>query len=124
MALAITRQAAEPKLPVVRPTERTRAGARGERLGRTDPDRAATILEDILVLEAAYGSRIVPIDGPVAAEWARLLGAKDENQRARALAATARIHGFILVTRNVADVRGCDVNVLDPFAAEPQVQRV
>jgi predicted nucleic acid-binding protein len=95
-----------------------------ERLGRTDPDRAATILEGIKALEAAYGSRVVPIDGPVAGEWARLLGAKDKNQRDRALAATARVHGFILVTRNVDDVRGCDVDVLDPFAAEPQVQRV
>lgn len=95
-----------------------------ERLSRTDPKRAAAILKGIQVLEAAYGSRVVPIDGPVAAEWARPLGAKDKNQRDRALAATARVHGFVLVTRNVDDVRGCDVDVLDPFVAEPQVQRV
>ena len=95
-----------------------------ERLSRTDPKRAAVILKGIQVLEAAYGSRIVPIDGPVAAEWARLLGAKDKNQRDRGLAATARVHGFVLVTRNIDDVRGCDVDVLDPFVAEPQVQRV
>jgi hypothetical protein len=95
-----------------------------ERLSRTDPKRAAVILKGIQVLEAAYGSRIVPIDGPVAAEWARLLGAKDKNQRDRGLAATARVHGFVLVTRNVDDIRGCDVDVLDPFAAHPQVQRV
>ena len=71
-----------------------------ERLRRTDPDRAALILAGIDALEAVDASRVVTIDGPVAAEWARLLGAKDKNQRGR----------------NVA--------VLDPFAADPMVEVV
>lgn len=95
-----------------------------ERLRKTDPDRATGLLGGIDALEAAYGSRSIPIDGPVAAEWARLLGAKDKNQRDRVLAATARVHGFVLVTRNVADVTGCDVDVLDPFNTAPKVIRV
>lgn len=95
-----------------------------ERLRRTEPDRAAVLLAAIDALEAAYGSRLIPIDGPVVAEWTRLLGVKDKNQRDRALAATARVHGFVLVTRNIADVAGCDVDVLDPFSAEPRVTRV
>lgn len=95
-----------------------------ERLSRTDPQRASSILAAIDALEAAYDSRIVPIDGPVVAEWTRLLGAKDKHQRDRALAATARVHGFVLVTRNVADVRGCDVQVLDPFEAKPAIKVV
>lgn len=95
-----------------------------ERLRRTDPHRASTILAAIDMLEAAYGSRIVPIDGPVVAEWTRLLGAKDKHQRDRALAATARVHGFVLVTRNVADVRGCHVRVLNPFEARPAIEVV
>jgi predicted nucleic acid-binding protein len=48
-----------------------------------------------------------------------LLDAKDKNQRDRALAATARVRGFVLVTRNIADFRGCGVQVLDPFAKNP-----
>jgi predicted nucleic acid-binding protein len=95
-----------------------------ERLRRTDPDRATSLLAGIDALEAPYGSRIVPIDGLVVAEWTRLLGVKDKNQRDRALAATARVHGFVPVTRNVADVMGCDVEVLDPFVAAPTVIRV
>lgn len=95
-----------------------------ERLKKNDPERAAAIIAGVEAVEADYKARVVPIDGPVVAEWARLLGAKDKNQRDRALAATARIHGFVLVTRNVDDVRGCDVDVLDPFVADPQVQRV
>jgi hypothetical protein len=95
-----------------------------ERLRKTDLVRATRLLADIDALEVAYGSRLIPIDGPVVAEWIRLLGAKDKNQRDRALAATARIHGFVLVTRNVADVTGCNVDVLDPFNASPTVTRV
>jgi hypothetical protein len=53
-----------------------------------------------------------------------LLDAKDKNQRDRALAATARVRGFVLVTRNIADFRGCGVQVLDPFAKNPVVQTV
>lgn len=95
-----------------------------ERRRRTDPQLAAARLAEIDALEAAYGDRIVPIDGPIVAEWPRLLGAKDKNQRDRALAATARVHGFVLVTRNVADLRGCDVPILDPFRPHPMIEIV
>lgn len=95
-----------------------------ERLRKSDPDRAAVLLAGIDALESAYCARVIPIDGSVGAEWARLLGAKDKNQRDRALAATARVHGFVLVTRNVDDVRGCDVDILNPFEPMPQVRRV
>jgi hypothetical protein len=95
-----------------------------ERLRRTEPERATMLLAGIDALEAAYASRIIPIDGPVVAEWTRLLGVKDKNQRDRALAATARVHGFVLVTRNIADVMGCDVEVLNPFQTGPTVTRV
>ena len=90
-----------------------------ERRRRSDPDRASRQIAMLDALEAAYGSRLVPIDGPVVAEWTRLLGAKDKNQRDRALAATARVHGFVLVTRNVDDVR-----VLNPFRPEPVIETV
>lgn len=95
-----------------------------ERRKKSDPDLAAAKLAELDALEAAYGSRVVPIDAAVVAEWARLLGAKDKNQRDRALAATARVHGFVLVTRNVDDVRGCGVRVLNPFRRDPAVETV
>jgi toxin FitB len=91
---------------------------------KSDPDLAAARLAELDVLETAYATRLVPIDGAVTAEWARLLGAKDKNQRDRALAATARVHGFVLVTRNIDDVRGCDVRVLDPFEVAPIIEVV
>lgn len=95
-----------------------------ERRRRKEPELAEQMLGLIDAIEEAYRARIVPIDRQVVAEWARLLGAKDKHQRDRALAATARVHGFVLVTRNVDDVRGCEVRVLDPFKAEPKVETV
>jgi toxin FitB len=38
-----------------------------------------------------------------------------------ALAATARVRGLVLATRNLADFRGRDVRLLDPFKAKPEV---
>ena len=67
---------------------------------------------------------MVPIDGPVIAEWARLLGARDKHQQDRALAAAARVHGFVPVLRNIDDVRGYDMQVLNPFRANPTVEAV
>lgn len=95
-----------------------------ERLRRTNAGRAQALIAALDALKAAYAERIVTIDVAVAAEWARLLGSKDKNQRDRALAATARIHNLVLVTRNVDDVRGCEVDVLDPFVANPKIERV
>ena len=95
-----------------------------ERRKRTDPILATAKLAELDALEAAYGSRLVAIDAAVAAEWARLLGAKEKSQRDRALAATARVKDLVLVTRNIADVKGCDVRVLDPFKKNPQVETV
>ena len=99
-----------------------RRGAVG--LAKKDPGRAERILAAIEAVEAEYADRIVAIDAAVVAEWARLLGAKEKNQRDRALAATARVHGFVLVTRNLADIRGCDVAALDPFISSPRIARV
>lgn len=93
-----------------------------ERRRRTDRDLAVAKLAELDALQAAYAGRIVPIDEAVMKEWARLLGAKDKNQIDRALAATARIHGFVLVTRNIDDVRGCGVQVLNPFSADPRIE--
>lgn len=95
-----------------------------ERRQRDAPELAAKKLVALAAIEAAYGERVVPIDGPIMAEWARLLGAKDKNQRDMALAATARVRGFVLVTRNVEDFRGRHVLVLNPFKTPPTIETV
>ena len=67
----------------------------GLQRGLNDPKsraRCAAMLAGFDALEKAYAGRIFPIDEQVVAEWARLLGAKDKNQRDMAIAATARVH--------------------------------
>lgn len=81
-------------------------------------------LELIKALEEDYKSRIIPISAAVAAEWSRLLGPKQKNQRDMALAATARVHDLVLVTRNVKDFVGHDVQVLNPFKSPAVIVRV
>jgi predicted nucleic acid-binding protein len=95
-----------------------------ERRRKFTPALAQARLAELTALAAAYGNRVMPIDASVAAEWARLLGAKDKNQRDRALAATARVHDFVLVTRDVDHVRGCGVRVLNPFNADPVIDLI
>jgi len=95
-----------------------------ERRRRSDADRAAKALAALDALQAAFRDRTVPIDEEIMTEWARLLGAKDKNQRDMALAATARVRGFVLVTRNVEDFRGRGVQVLNPFRPQPVIESV
>ncbi len=80
-----------------------------------DPFEADARLAELAAYEKRFESRIIPIDTAVAAEWAKLLGAKDKNQRDVGLAATARVHGLVLVTRNVADFQGRGVRFVNPF---------
>lgn len=92
-----------------------------EMLKRRDPKRSATILGSIATLERTYADRIIPVDKAVVAEWTRLLGAKNRDRWDLALAATARVHGLVLVTRNVKDFEGRGVRILDPFEDPPKI---
>lgn len=93
-----------------------------EAMKARDPARAAWGLAAVDILLAGFVGRIMPLDGEIATEWARLLGEKDSNRIDMALAATARVRGLVLVTRNVRDFRGRKVRILDPFKATPGVE--
>lgn len=92
-----------------------------EALMKREPERARKILDGIEMLEKLFSDRIIPIDGPVVAEWTRLLGNKNKDRWDVALAATARIHGLTIVTRNVSDFAGRGVRVLNPFKSPPEI---
>lgn len=60
--------------------------------------------------------RVLPIDEPIAEAWA-ILGVPDPLPLIDGLlAATAKVRGLTLVTRNVGDIARTGVSVFDPFA--------
>jgi predicted nucleic acid-binding protein len=69
-------------------------------------------------LPAFFAGRILPVDVRVADGWGRLVAQAGRPVPAidSLLAATAAVHGLTLVTRNVRDVQGLAVQVIDPWA--------
>jgi toxin FitB len=86
-------------------------------------DRLAEWLETLLHL---YSARILTIDIPIA----RMLGGLSDHVRAAghapgladlAIAATAQVHGYTVLTRNLRHFRWLGVPVHDPFESLPAV---
>ncbi len=70
-------------------------------------------------LELVAGSfNVVPMDAPAFRTWARLMhGTSDTLYEDAMIAATAKLHKFTVVTRNVRDFKGFGVSVLNPFGS-------
>ena len=66
-------------------------------------------------LERDYADRILPITAEVAEEWGRFNVPDPVPVIDGLLAATARVHGLTLVTRNVGDLARTGVPLLNPF---------
>ena len=66
-------------------------------------------------LPQRFEGRIVLIDGAIADEWGRLSAIRTIPVADGLLAATAKVHGLTLATRNETDVAGLGAEVLNPF---------
>lgn len=82
---------------------------------RSDPAKAAALEAWLEAVVAGFGDRVLGIDTPVAEEWGRMNAIRPVSVIDALLAATAKVHGLTLVTRNEADVAGLGVEVLNPF---------
>lgn len=83
---------------------------------RRDPVQARSLDRWFAQMRMRLGDRVLPIDEPIADAWA-LMGVPDPVPLIDGmLAATAKVHGPTLVTRNVADLAAAGVPLLDPFA--------
>jgi toxin FitB len=86
-----------------------------ESVRRRDPDSAAALDSWLARLSEAHRDRILPVDRAIAEEWGRMNVPDPLPVVDGLLAATARVLGLTLVTRNVADVKCTNVELLDPF---------
>jgi toxin FitB len=102
-----------------RERERRKLAAKARDTSKVDAQLAA-----LDQFEKDYADREVPITMGVKRELTKLLGAKGNNERDMTLAATARVHDLVIVTRNVADFEGRGVRVLNPFETKPAIRTV
>ena len=83
---------------------------------RKDPKQAGALDRWLAHTRARLGDRVLPVDEPIAEAWA-LLSVPDPLPLIDGLlAATAKVHGLTLVTRNVAGLGRTGVSFLDPFS--------
>lgn len=80
-----------------------------------DPDKARALEVWLQAIVEAFGPRILGIDAAVAESWGRISAMRSVPVVDGLLAATANVHGLVLVTRNTADVSGLGVPVRNPF---------
>ena len=90
-----------------------------ERLRGRDPAQARVLERWSMQLRATFADRILPVDAEVAEEWGRIGAATPIPPEDGLMAATAKVHGLVFVTRNVAHVAHTGVRVLNPWEAQP-----
>ncbi|MCE9641709.1 MAG: type II toxin-antitoxin system VapC family toxin [Betaproteobacteria bacterium] len=71
-------------------------------------------------LAERFGTRLLPIDIRVATRWGTLTGESEKRGQPlpvidSLIAATALVHGFAVVTRNIEDFKRCGVACVNPW---------
>ena len=90
-----------------------------ELIRRRDQVAAYTLEEWLEALVEDHGERILPVDREVAAQWGKLAVPDPLPVVDALLAATAKVHGLTLATRNTKDVERTGVKCVNPFAPKP-----
>lgn len=85
------------------------------RVRRKDPAQAALLDAFLTQLKRDYERRIVPVTLEIAEAWAEINVPDPLPIVDGLIAATAKVHGWTVVTRNVADFERTGVALLNPF---------
>jgi len=83
---------------------------------RNDLKQAEALDRWFAQMRTGLGERVLPIDEPIAETWAMMSVPDPLPFIDGLLAATAKVHGLTLVTRNVDDVARTGVSIVDPFS--------
>ncbi len=86
-----------------------------ERARSSDPARARALEKWLNSVVDTFAERILPVDQLVADEWGRMSAKRPTSTVDALLAATAKVHGMTLATRNVSDVADLGANFINPF---------
>jgi hypothetical protein len=82
---------------------------------REDAEAAKRLADWVDGLEYSFADRILGIDAAMARLWGDWSSERPRPVVDTLLAATAVAHGLTLVTRNIRDVQGIPVKLLDPW---------
>ena len=82
---------------------------------RGDQNQAAALERWLTEIQAGFEDRVLPVSLPVATAWGRQQHAQPFPVIDALIAATARVHGLTIVTRNVKDFEPAGIPVLNPF---------
>jgi hypothetical protein len=93
------------------------------KLRQRKPEVAALIADRTSEAFSALGNRLLPVTREIAQLWGELLAESEKHIDDTGIAATARVHGLIVVTRNVDDFAARGVDTLNPFEASAKVKR-
>lgn len=86
-----------------------------ERLRRRDPTAAISLDSWLDLVVESHRDRLVPVDRLVAEEWGRMNVPDPLPVVDGLLAATAKVAGLTIATRNVGDFERAGVDFVDPF---------
>lgn len=89
-----------------------------ESIRRRDPEAAQALESWLGRISDSYSDRVLGIDRAIAEEWGRMNVPDPLPVVDGLLAATAKVTGLTLATRNVADVARAGIDLFDPFAAQ------
>ena len=87
-----------------------------ELLRNRDPGQAEVLENWLAYLEPNFEGRILSIDADITDAWGRMHQIRNIPAVDGLLAATAKIHRLMLVTRNIQHFQGLGVNLLNPFS--------
>jgi toxin FitB len=85
---------------------------------KRDAAKAAALIRWLESIRLNYADRILGIDAEIAEAWGRLAAERSLAVIDGLIAATALVHNLTLVTRNIGDVAGTGVLVLNPWDAQ------
>ena len=86
-----------------------------ERLRPNSPAQAVALESWLEEISESYGDRVLSIERLVVNEWGRMSAMRTVSIIDALLAATAKVHGMTLVTRNISDVAALGADLLNPF---------